>query len=72
VDSTQPDAPPTRRSQRATEWSGVVGVRADRGGEVSQVHGGQQRVAEAGAEREQPGGGPHGRLVVQGGEAYLT
>ena len=24
MDSTQPDAPPTRPSQRATEWSGVV------------------------------------------------
>ena len=26
VDSTQPDEPPTRPSQRATEWSGVVGA----------------------------------------------
>ena len=42
------------------------------GGEVGQVHGGQQRIAEAGAECEQFGSGPHGRLVIQGRKAHLA
>jgi hypothetical protein len=36
------------------------------------VQRGQQRIAETGPEREQFGGGPHGRRVVQRGEADLA
>jgi hypothetical protein len=42
------------------------------GGEVGQAQVGQQRVAETGPEREQVGGGPHGRRVVQRREADMA